>query len=85
MFENLLRSGVIVRPMAAFVEAANRFPCTVAVSRPGQSPANGKRMMALMGLVATQGTELVIEVTGPDAAQALEALVLVFQRTYDEE
>ena len=74
-----------MRPMAEFVEAANRFRCTITVSRPGQSPANGKSMMALMGLVATQGTDLVIEVTGPDATEALAALVHVFQRTYDEE
>ena len=74
-----------MRPMAAFVEAANRFPCAVTVFRPGKSPANGKSMLALMGLVAEQGTELVIEVTGPRAAEALPALLLVLQRTFDEE
>ncbi len=74
-----------MRPMAAFVEAANRFPGVVTVHRDGKSPANGKSMLALMGLVAEQGTELVIEVTGPHAGEAIQALMQVFQRTFDEE
>jgi phosphotransferase system HPr (HPr) family protein len=78
--------GFHMRPMAAFVEAANRFPCAVAVTRAGMAPpANGKSILSLMGLVAVQGTELVIEATGPRAAEALKALLVVFQRTYDEE
>jgi phosphocarrier protein HPr len=77
--------GFHMRPMAAFVETANRFHCTVSVSRPGKPPVNGKSMLGLMGLVAERGAELVIEVTGDNAAEALQALVLVFQRTYDEE
>jgi phosphocarrier protein HPr len=77
--------GFHMRPMAAFVETANRFPCTVTVTRLGKSPANGKSMLALMSLVASQGAELLIEVAGPNAAEALQALLLVFQRTYDEE
>ena len=47
--------------------------------------ANGKSMLALMGLVAEQGTELVIEATGSGAAEAIQALLLVLQRTFDEE
>ena len=77
--------GFHMRPMAAFVEAANRFPCTVTVLRAGKEPVNGKSMFALMGLVATEGTELVIEVTGPKAAEALQAIVMVFQRNFDDE
>jgi phosphotransferase system HPr-like phosphotransfer protein len=42
-------------------------------------------MLALMGLVAVQGTELVIEVAGPNAAETLQTLVQIFQRNYDEE
>lgn len=77
--------GFHMRPMAAFVEAANRFPCAVTVMREGIAPVNGKSIWALMGLVAVQGTELVIEVTGPRAAEALQALLVVLQRNFDEE
>lgn len=77
--------GFHMRPMAAFVEAANRFPCAVTVTREGSPPANGKSILALMGLVAVPGTELVIEVTGPNAKDAMDALVSVLQHTYDDE
>jgi phosphocarrier protein len=77
--------GFHMRPMAAFVEVANRFQCAVNVFGPGKDPANGKSMLALMGLGAEQGTELVIEATGPGADEAIQALVEVFQRTFDEE
>jgi phosphotransferase system HPr (HPr) family protein len=77
--------GFHMRPMAAFVEAANRFACNVTVTRAGKEPVNGKSMLGLMSLVADQGTELVIEVTGPNAGDALQALMLVLQRIYDEE
>ncbi len=77
--------GFHMRPMAAFVEAANRFAGSVTVGRRGKAPVNGKSMLGLMGLNAPQGTELVIEVTGPNAAEALHTLVLVFQRNFDDE
>ena len=74
-----------MRPMAAFVEAANRFPCAVTVIRSGKEPVNGKSMLGLLGLNAPKGTELVIEVTGPGAAEALEALATVLRHNYDDE
>lgn len=78
--------GFHMRPMAAFVEVVNRFPaCKVSVTRPGKAPVNGSSMLGLMGLVADQGTELVIEVSGPCASETLQALVLVFQRNFEEE
>ncbi|MBI2803662.1 MAG: HPr family phosphocarrier protein [Planctomycetes bacterium] len=77
--------GFHMRPMAAFVEAANRYPsCVVTVTRAGMAPVNGKSMLMLMGLVAEQGTDLVIEVSGPRAAEALATLLQVIQRNYDE-
>lgn len=78
--------GFHMRPMAAFVEAASRFPCAIAVARPGMAPpANGKSILSLMGLVAVQGTELVIEATGPHAAEAMQALLPIFEQNYDED
>ena len=78
-------AGFHMRPMAAFAETANRFPCLVNVLRAGKEPVNGKSMLGLMGLNAPPGTELVIEVAGPNAAEALQALMQVFERDFDEE
>ena len=74
-----------MRPMAAFAEAANRFPCSVTVLRDGKEPVNGKSMLGLMGLDAHAGTELVIEVVGPNAAEALQQLVQVLEHNFEEE
>ncbi len=77
-------AGFHMRPMQAFVEMAIRFPaCTVSVARSDRPPVNGKSMLGLLGLAAEEGTELVIEVTGPGAAEVLQELVLVFQRSYE--
>lgn len=78
-------AGFHMRPMAAFAEAANRFPCNVTVLRDGKEPVNGKSMLGLMGLNAPPGTELLIEVAGPHADEALQALMQVFEHNFDEE
>ena len=77
--------GFHMRPMAAFVEAANRFPCEVVVMRSGMDPVNGKSILSLMGLVAVQGTELVIEARGPCASEAIRELVPIFERNFEED
>lgn len=75
-----------MRPIRAFVDVANRFPGAVTVMRAGGAPAvNGKSMLQLMTLGAEQGTELLIEVTGPDALATLQALLDVFQCNFDED
>jgi phosphocarrier protein HPr len=78
-------AGFHMRPMAAFAETANRFPCAVTVLRDGKEPVNGKSILGLMGLAADEGTVLVIEVIGPNAAEALCELVQVFAHDFDEE
>jgi phosphotransferase system HPr (HPr) family protein len=76
--------GFHLRPMAAFAELAGRFQCTVTVSREGVS-GNGKSTLDLMLLAAPPGSELTLEVEGPDAPQALEALVALLQTPTEED
>jgi phosphocarrier protein HPr len=66
--------GFHLRPMAAFAEVANRFQSNVTVSKEDKH-VNGKSPLELMFLAAEQGSELTVRVTGPDAADALKALV----------
>jgi phosphotransferase system HPr (HPr) family protein len=65
--------GFHLRPMAAFAALAGRFQSDVTLSREGRA-VNGKSMMDLMLLAATEGTELTVEVAGPDGADALRQL-----------
>jgi phosphotransferase system HPr (HPr) family protein len=76
--------GFHMRPMAAFAQLAARFDSSVKVSREGQS-VNGKSILDLMLLAAARGTELTLEVTGPDAEAALDALVNLLKTPTEEE
>ena len=77
--------GLHMRPIVEFVEVAGRFQSEVALRKAGEPPANGKSAFALLGLGAEQGTELTLEVTGPDAEKAMAALVEVLRRSSTEE
>ena len=78
-------NGLHMRPLQAFVEQASRFQSNVQVGRKDGELLNGKSMIHLLGLGADQGTEIVIEVSGPDADSAIEALWDVLQRIYEED
>lgn len=77
--------GLHMRPITAFVEVANRFQSDVFLARMGENKINGKSPLGLLGLAAEQGTELTLEVNGPDAEEALHALLEVLNKTSVEE
>jgi len=78
-------NGLHMRPLQAFVERASRFQSNVQVGRKEGEMLNGKSLIHLLGLGAEQGTEIVVEVSGPDADAAIEALWDVLEKIYDEE
>lgn len=65
--------GLHARPASAFVKLATKYESEVTV-RKGPDAVNGKSIMGLMTLAANQGSELEIEVSGPDAEKAIEEL-----------
>ena len=71
--------GLHMRPCGAIAAAAARFQSNVTVSLPDRT-VNAKSILDLMTLGAPKGTELAVEVDGPDAKEALEAMVGVFDR-----
>lgn len=77
--------GLHMRPIVEFVEVASRYPCAIALGKAGEPLVDGKSAFALLGLGAEQGTELTLEVTGPDAEQAMAALVEVLRRSSTDE
>ena len=77
-------SGLHMRPLQAFVEHASRFQSNVQVGRKEGEMLNGKSLIHLLGLGAEQGTEIVVEVSGPDADAAIEDLWDVLQKIYDD-
>lgn len=71
--------GFHMRPVTAFVEQALRFQSTVTVSK-GDRRVNGKSVIELLFLGALEGSELLLEASGPDAQEALEVLIPVIER-----
>jgi phosphotransferase system HPr (HPr) family protein len=65
--------GLHLRPLSVFAQKAGQFQSSVTVAKDEQR-VNGKSPLELMFLAATQGTELILEVSGSDAASAVDAL-----------
>ena len=68
----------------AFVDVANRYQSQITVRKDRQA-VDGKSIMQMMMLAATQGTDLQIEAVGKDAQEALAALTELIERKFDEE
>lgn len=78
------KKGLHARASAKIVEAAARFRSDIHVLRDGMS-ANGRSIMGLMMLAASQGKEVEITVQGPDAAEAMKAILALVAARFGEE
>jgi phosphotransferase system HPr (HPr) family protein len=76
--------GFHMRPATMFAQLAGQFESTVTVKK-GDQEINGKSPLELMVLGADQGTELILEVSGPDASAAMEALARLLAAPSAEE
>ncbi len=65
--------GLHARAAAKLVSCASRFESDIHVERNNQR-VNGKSIMGVMMLAASQGVQITFEIEGADEAQAIEAL-----------
>ena len=80
------RLGLHARPAMAFVDVANRYRSRICVRKEGSDETvDGKSIMQMMMLAATQGTQLQVEVTGDDADELMRELQDLVDRNFDEE
>ena len=80
--------GLHARPAMQFVDVANRFASTVVVHKESDGQVevvDGKSVMQMITLGATQGTCLRIEADGDDAPAAVESLKKLFDEKFGEE
>ncbi len=77
------RHGLHARPAALFVEMSNRFQSKITV-RNGAAEENAKNILAVMTLGAGPGTLLTICAIGPDAQEAVAALVKLVEDNFGE-
>jgi phosphocarrier protein len=77
------KKGLHARASAKFVQTVERFDCDVRVTR-GHETVGGTSIMGLMMLAAGTGTCITVEATGPEAAEAIEALAQLVAGRFTE-
>ena len=75
------RDGIHARPTMAIVNAVGKYRARVTI-RKGDQAGDASSAIDVLSLGATQGTELVLSATGPDASQVLEALDRLFAQEF---
>lgn len=78
------RLGLHARAAAKFVQTASRFKSAVKIRKNGEE-VDGKSILGILLLAASQGTVLVVAVSGEDEADALSAVEDLIARRFDEE
>jgi len=68
----------------SFVDTANGFDSEIHVHK-GSQVVDGKSIMQMMMLAATQGTQLQVLAEGPGAMGAVAALSELIEHRFDEE
>ena len=75
--------GLHARAAARFVHTASAFAAGIRVSR-GNRQIDGKSIMGLLLLAASQGTVITITANGSDEKDAIAALCALVERGFDE-
>ena len=71
-----LAGDLHARPAGALAVAAGRFASAVSVTAGGQT-ADAKSVLGVMGLGATSGQHVTVSAAGPDAQEAVAALIAI--------
>lgn len=75
--------GIHVRPADLIAKTANGFKSSVALRR-NDVDVNAKSIMAVLTLAAERGARLRVRACGDDAQEAVDALVALVGRGFDE-
>jgi phosphocarrier protein len=75
--------GLHARAAALMVQTVNKFAAQVTVSKDGQT-ADGRSIMGVLTLAATQGSKIQVEASGEDAERALKAIEKLVESRFNE-
>ena len=78
------RLGLHARAAARFVHTANRYRSHVTVSR-GSEAMDGKSILGILLLAASQGTRLLVSADGDDEEACVTALAGLVENGFGEE
>jgi phosphotransferase system HPr (HPr) family protein len=71
--------GFHLRPLTAFAQKAGQFQSLIYLCTADAQKFDGKSPISLLGMGADQGTELTLEVHGPDQDAALRELLTFWE------
>lgn len=85
--------GLHARAASKLVTIASKYPCSINITKTNQDAngkstlkiVDGKSIMSVMMLAANLGTDLLIETSGEEQDQALEAIRTLINNKFDEE
>lgn len=78
------RLGLHARAAAKLVQTASRFKSSVKIRKNGEE-VDGKSILGILLLAASQGTRIVLTIKGEDEAAAFAAVEDLIARSFDEE
>ena len=78
------RLGLHARAAAKFVQTASRFRSAVKIRKNGEE-VDGKSILGILLLAASQGTRITRAVAGEDEEEAFAAVEALLARSFDEE
>ena len=81
--EVINRLGLHARASAKLVKSAGRYTSSIQIGTDSET-VDGKSIMGLMMLAATQGTTMTITVEGEDAESAMHDIVSLFENRFEE-
>lgn len=76
--------GLHARPASMIVKLASQFESEITLEKDGEA-VSGKSIMGLLMLSAGHGSAIKITAVGPDGADALKALMELFDKKFHEE
>lgn len=78
------RLGMHARAAAKLVNLTSKFESDITIERSGKS-VNGKSIMGVLMLAASKGSEITLEISGPDEQNALDAICDLIDSRFGEE
>ena len=79
-------AGLHARPSVKLTKLAKTFPCRIELAQSADGPwIDAKSIVKVMAMKAKQDSTLYLRASGGDAAAALDALVTLVERDFDED
>jgi len=76
--------GIHARPASLVVQTAIKFKSSIQLIKDGAC-ADAKSIMSVMMLAAAQDSSVIIRANGEDEAEAVEAIIKLFELKFNEE